>query len=89
MAETLSAEMNTKKVLVDESTEGTIYIWLAYYPRPWNSTDWWYRCSDETASKIWKIKKITECNWVTEMSYPNWDYSASFVRDCRTCYNYI
>jgi len=89
MAEPLSAEMSTKKVLVDESTDWVTYIGLASYPRPGNSSDWWYRCCSETANAIWKIKKIVECNWVTEMFYPEWNYSASFVRDCRACYNYI
>lgn len=81
--------MNDHKVLVDQSTEWTIYIGTTKYPRPrYIVEDQWYKNSSDTAEPIWKIKKITEDNWITEISYPNWDYSESFARDNRASYTY-
>lgn len=92
MAESLSLsqQMNNKKVLVDQSTEGTIYIWITHYPRPYVSSDYWYRESAETCADIWSIKKIvTDDCGITEMFYPNWNYWEGFAWDCRCCYCYV
>jgi hypothetical protein len=92
MAESISLwqQMNNKKVLVDQSTEGTTYVWIAHYPRPWFGADTGYRQELQTCDPIWTIKKIVEDDsWVTEMFYPEGNYSSSYVWDCRTSYNYV
>lgn len=92
MAESISLwqQMNNKKVLVDQSTEGTTYVWIAHYPRPWFGNDNGYREELQTCDPIRMIKKIVEddCG-ITEMFYPNWNYWAWFAWDCRCCYCYL
>lgn len=81
-----------KKLLVEETTSwsSTItYVWVAEYPRIAYSNDKWYRSSADTASKIWRIKKIVESNWTTETFYPNWDNWFSFAWDDRASLTYL
>ena len=75
------------KILIDEQ-EGVSYVGITSYPKP-NYNDKWYRDESQTADPIWKIMKITEDDGLTEISYPEWDYSAKFIWDNRASLNYI
>lgn len=77
----------TNKIIIDETTTWVTYIWIAAYEKC--SWDWLYSGTPDTASKIWKIRKIVEWNWITEMFYPDWNHHNVFVWDDRTTYNYI
>lgn len=76
-----------KKVLIEES-DGVTYIGIATYPRP-GYNEVWYRSEADTAKPMWRIMKIEESDWTTEISYPDWDPTSKFVWDDRASLNYV
>lgn len=88
---TLWEEMATHKVIIDTSTEWTIYIGTTPYPRPWfEGKDSWYTNENQTADPIRRIRKFVEDDsWITEMFYPNGDRSWKYSRDDRATYTYL
>lgn len=87
----LSEEMSTHKMIVDQSTEWTIYIWSTLYPRPWfMGSDSWYVEAVQTSDPIWRIRKfVIDDSGITEMFYPNGDTSFKFAWDDRDSYTYL
>lgn len=72
------------KMLIDESTEWTTYIGYANFD--WEKA---YKNSGDVTKPIWRIKKIV-VDWdITEVFYPNWDTSCSFVWDDRDSLTYV
>lgn len=81
--------MNARKVLIDQSNDWVIYVWIAKYPRPefWDE-DQWYKSSSDTAEEIRQIRKIEESNGITEISYPDGNYYDNYAWDSRASYTY-
>ena len=88
---TLWEEMNTHKIIIDQSEDWVIYIWATMYPRPWFMwDDSWFVAAAQTNEPKWRIRKFVEDDsGITEMFYPNGDTSFKFVWDDRTTYNYL
>ena len=63
------------KVLVDNSTEWTILIWIANY---WTE---WYLTASDTAKEIWRIMKIVIDDWEREISWPEGSCDNKYARD--------
>lgn len=84
----MTAPIEWNKVLI-ETSDWVTYVWIARYGRDLKRDgSKCYRSSADTASEIWQIRKITESNWVTEISYPDWDTENNYAWDDRATLTY-
>jgi hypothetical protein len=62
--------------IIDESTEGTIYI--GYAER-----------GSTTSQPVWRIKKIITVNGITTIGYVSGKLNFNYIWDNRTTYTYL
>lgn len=85
----MAAPIEGNKVLIDESTEGVTYVWIAPYGKdPMIDDRKTYFSEDDTELEIWQIRKIETSDGITEISYPNGDTGNNYSWDARDSLTY-